>query len=45
MEVRFQMSVKVSVIIPVYNSEKTLVSCIGNLVHQTLTDIELLIVP
>ncbi len=38
------MSIKVSVIIPVYNSEKTLVSCIGNLVHQTLTDIELLFV-
>lgn len=38
------MSTKVSIIVPVYNSEKTLISCISNLVHQTLTDIELLFV-
>lgn len=38
------MSIKISIVIPVYNAEKTLVSCISNLVHQTLTDIELLFV-
>lgn len=35
---------KVSVIVPVYNAEKTLVRCLGNLVHQTLKDIELILV-
>lgn len=35
---------KVSVIIPVYNAEKTLVKCIANLVLQTLDDIELIFV-
>lgn len=35
---------KVSVIVPVYNAEKTLVSCLGNLVHQTLEDIEIILV-
>lgn len=38
------MAVKVSVIVPVYNAEKTLPACLGNLVHQTLTDIELILV-
>ena len=36
--------VKVSVIVPVYNAEKTLSRCLGNLVHQTLKDIELILV-
>lgn len=35
---------KVSVIVPAYNCEKTLAQCLGNLVHQTLTDIEIIIV-
>ena len=35
---------KVSVIIPVYNAEKTLVGCLGNLVHQTLEDIEIIVI-
>ena len=35
---------KVSVIVPVYNAEKTLPACLGNLVHQTLEDIELILV-
>ena len=38
------MSAKVSVIVPVYNAEWTLAACLGNLVHQTLTDIELILV-
>lgn len=38
------MAVKVSVIVPVYNAAKTLPSCLGNLAHQTLTDIELILV-
>ncbi len=35
---------KVSVIVPVYNAQKTLTACISNLVHQTLSDIELIFV-
>ncbi len=35
---------KVSVIIPAYNCEKTLSSALGNLVNQTLKDIEIIIV-
>jgi glycosyltransferase involved in cell wall biosynthesis len=35
---------KVSVIIPAYNAEKTLAACLGNLVHQTLPDIEIILV-
>lgn len=35
---------KVSIIIPAYNCEKTLAECLGNLVHQTLQDIEIIIV-
>lgn len=38
------MSVKVSVIVPVYNAEKTLTACLGNLMHQTLPDIEFILV-
>ena len=38
------MAVKISVIVPIYNAEKTLSACLGNLVHQTLTDIELILV-
>lgn len=36
--------VKVSVIIPVYNSEKYLNKCLDSLVNQTLKDIEIIIV-
>ena len=35
---------KVSIIIPAYNCEKTLVECLGNIVHQSLKDIELIII-
>ena len=35
---------KVSIIIPAYNCEKTLVQCLGNVVNQTLQDIEVIIV-
>lgn len=38
------MPAKVSVIVPVYNAEKTLSACLGNLVHQTLDEIELILV-
>lgn len=36
--------VKVSVIVPVYNTEKYLAKCLDSLVNQTLTDIEIIIV-
>lgn len=36
--------VRVSVIVPVYNAEETIVACAGNLVSQTLDDIEILFV-
>lgn len=36
--------IKVSVIVPVYNVEKYLDKCLGSLVHQTLEDIEIIIV-
>lgn len=35
---------KVSIIVPAYNAEKTLAACLGNLVHQTLADIEIILV-
>ena len=35
---------KVSVIVPVYNGEKQFAGCIGNLVHQTLEDIEIIFI-
>lgn len=35
---------KVSVIVPVYNGEKQFGGCIGNLVHQTLEEIEIIFV-
>ena len=35
---------KVSVIIPAYNCEKTLIQCLGNIVNQTLKDIEVILV-
>ncbi len=38
------MSAKLSVIVPVYNAEKTLAACLGNLVHQTFRDLELILV-
>ncbi|MDO5556534.1 MAG: glycosyltransferase [Clostridia bacterium] len=36
--------IKVSIIVPVYNTEKYLSKCLNSLVNQTLTDIEILIV-
>lgn len=38
------MTPKVSVIVPVYNAQDTLPACLGNLVHQTLEEIELILV-
>ena len=38
------MSVKISIIIPVYNGEKYLRRCIDALTHQSLIDIEIIIV-
>ena len=35
---------KVSIIVPVYNAQDTLAACLGNLVHQTLEEIELILV-
>ena len=35
---------KVSVIVPVYNGEKQFSGCIGNLVHQTLEEIEIIFI-
>ena len=34
----------VSVIIPVYNGEKYLAECLGNVVNQTLKEIEIILV-
>lgn len=38
------MDIKVSVILPVYNGEKTLEDCLGCLVNQTLREIEIIAV-
>lgn len=38
------MAAKVSVIVPVYNAQNTLSACLGNLVHQTLADMEFILV-
>ena len=35
---------KVSVVVPVYNGEKHFGGCIGNLMHQTLEDIEIIFI-
>lgn len=37
-------SVKVSVIVPVYNTESHLARCLDSLVHQTLSEIEIIVV-
>ena len=39
-----KQAVKVSVIIPVYNSEAYLKECLDSVVHQTLQDIEIICV-
>ena len=36
-------NIKVSVIIPVYNSEKYLKQCLDSVVNQTLKDIEIIL--
>lgn len=36
--------INVSIIVPVYNQESILNECLGNLVHQTLSDIEIILV-
>ena len=35
---------KVSIIVPVYNTSKYLNSCIKSLLHQTLEDIEIILI-
>ena len=35
---------KVSIIVPVYNTEKYLDKCLNSLVNQTLKDIEIIVV-
>ena len=35
---------KVSIIVPAYNSHNTLARCLGSLVHQSLNDIEIIVV-
>ena len=35
---------KVSVIVPVYNVEEYIDKCLDSLVHQTLTDLEIIVV-
>lgn len=35
---------KVSVIVPVYNAEKTITACLSSLVNQTLSDMEIILV-
>ncbi len=41
---KLMSQVKISVIVPVYNVEKYLSECLDSLVHQTLEDIEIIIV-
>ena len=38
------MSIKISIIVPVYNVEKYLEKCLKSLVKQTLKDIEIIVV-
>ncbi len=38
------MSIKISIIIPVYNSEKYLRTCLDSVINQTLKDIEIILV-
>lgn len=38
------MEYKVSVIVPVYNAEQYLARCLGNLLNQTLAEIEVILV-
>jgi glycosyltransferase involved in cell wall biosynthesis len=35
---------KVSIVVPAYNSEKTITRCLSSLVNQTLQDIEIIVV-
>ncbi len=35
---------KISVIVPVYNAENTLINCLGNLLNQTFADMEMILV-
>lgn len=38
------MNKKITVIIPIYNAEKTLISCIDSVLKQNITDIEIILV-
>ena len=38
------MSTAVSIIVPVYNAERYLTECLGNIVNQTLQNIEVILV-
>ncbi len=35
---------KISVIVPVYNAENTIINCLGNLLNQTFSDMEIILV-
>ena len=35
---------KVSVVVPIYNAEKTLKKCIDSLLSQTMTELEIILV-
>lgn len=40
----YKMSIKISIIIPVYNCEKSIKKCIGSICQQTLKEIEIIVV-
>ena len=44
LEVIREVTMKISVIVPVYNVEKYIDKCLDNLVNQTLKDIEIIVV-
>jgi len=37
-------NIKVTIVVPVYNSEKTIINCAINLVNQTLKEVEIIFI-